>query len=64
MIQGDDIFFGKSSYKEAQLVVSYAPMVKEYAQEISSRKETMVELMKIVEAMEKEHVVNNQSVSI
>ena len=56
--------FGKKSYKEAQLAASQETMVKEYAQAISSIKATMVELMKTVEAVEKEHAVENQSVSI
>ena len=57
------MFVWKKLYKEAQLAARKAT-VKEYAQEISSLKATTIELMKRVEAMEKEHVVNNQSVNI
>ena len=39
-------------------------MVKEYAQEVSYLKSSMLQLMKRLEAMEKEHVVENQSVRI
>ena len=56
--------FGKNSYKEAQLAASQATIVKEYAQEVSYLKATMVELMKRVEVVEKENVVENQSVTI
>ena len=55
--------FHKKSYKEAHLATSQAT-VREYAQEISSLKVAMVELMKPLESIEKEHVVKNQSVSI
>ena len=54
--------FGKNTYKEA--LTGSQDMVKEYAQEISTLKASTVELMKRLEAMEKEHVVRNQSVSI
>jgi hypothetical protein len=40
--------FVKKSYEEAQLAPSQVAMVKEYAQEISSLKVEMVQLMKIV----------------
>ena len=39
-------------------------MVKENAEEVSSLKSSMFQFMKRLEAMEKEHVVENQSVSI
>ena len=54
--------FGKNPYKEA-LAVSQVT-VKESGQEITSLKVAMSELMKRVEAMEKENKANNESVCI
>ena len=54
--------FGKTPYKEA-LAVSQAT-VKEKPEEISYLKTTISELLKRVEDMEREHVVNKESVSV
>lgn len=50
--------FRNNTYKEA-LATSQA-RVKEYAQEVSSLKSSMLQLMKRLEAMEKEDVVDNK----
>ena len=54
--------FGKSTYKEA-LAVRQAT-VKEKIEEITSLKTTITELLKRVEDMERENVVNKESVSV
>ena len=54
--------FRKITYKEA-LAVSQAT-VKEKTQEITSLKTAITELLKIVEDMERAHVVNKESVSL
>ena len=54
--------FGRNPYKEA--LVASQLTIKENAQEISSLKTTIFELMKRVDAMEKENGINNESVSI
>ena len=54
--------FGKNPYKEA--LAASQVTVKESGQEITSLKVAMSELMKRVEAMEKENKANNESVCI
>ena len=54
--------FGKIPYKDV-LVVSH-DIVKEKTKENTSLKTTITKLLKIVEDMEREHVVNKESVSV
>jgi len=54
--------FGKIPYKEMLVVIQVT--VKEKTEEITSLKTTITELLKRVEDMEREHVVNKESVSV
>ena len=54
--------FGKIPHKEVLAVIQAT--VKEKTEEITSLKTTITELLKRVEDMEREHVVNKESVSV